>query len=187
MQATSTYCAFEGSTLIASGSLEAVLRASKELVDGDKTASLLVFDESTGRQLDFDFRGSIAEILERELPGPEKRGPGRPKLGVVGGEVTLLPRQWEWLERQPNGVSATLRRLVDEARKADSGEAAARQAVDAAYRFMSAMAGDLPGYEEASRALYRRDRAALSSILSTWPADIGNKALELYEGATSSS
>ncbi len=81
---------------------------------------MLVFEVETGRQVDFDLRGEIQDVLERAMQG-QRRGPGRPKLGVTSREVTLLPRLWGWLETQPSGTSAALRRLVEQAMKVDAG------------------------------------------------------------------
>jgi hypothetical protein len=110
--------------------------------------------------------------LARALPGRSRSGPGRPKLGVVSREISLLPRHWDWLEEQPNGASAALRRLVDQARKREPGEQRARLAREAAGRFMSAMAGNFPGYEEASRALYAGNRSRFEELTLNWPRDI---------------
>ena len=101
-----------------------------------------------------------------------RTGPGRPKLGVVAREVSLLPRHWEWLEQQPNGASAAIRRLVDQARSNDPGAERTRLAIEAASRFLSAMAGNLPGYEEATRALFGRDRQRFDELIGVWPKDI---------------
>ncbi|NVL67960.1 DUF2239 family protein, partial [Escherichia coli] len=114
------------------------------------------------------------EVLARAAPEPPRVGPGRPKLGVVSREVSLLPRHWEWLEIQPNGISAALRRLVEEARKRDPEGDRARLAIEAASRFMSAMAGDLPNFEEASRALFAKDDERFVSLIAEWPADVRN-------------
>ncbi len=76
----------------------------------------------------------------------EPRGRGRPKLGVVAREVTLLPRHWDWLNAQPGGASVALRKLVEQARRANGDADRARAAREAAYHFMSAMAGDLPAF-----------------------------------------
>jgi len=170
-----SYSAFSGASLVASGSLAELLPALKARNWEDEA---LVFEDQTGRQVDFDLRGSIEEVLARALP-PARTGPGRPRLGVVSREISLLPRHWEWLELQPNGASAALRRLVDQARSQDQGASRARLALDAAGRFMSAMAGNLPGYEEATRALYARDRARLESLIEGWPGDIRNHVLRL--------
>src|SRR5688572_3936733 len=112
-----TYTAFAGMKRIAEGDLTTMLRATKEHVDRRGEEGLLIFVDQTGEQVDFDFRGAAEDVLRRAEPSPPRAGPGRPKLGVVSREVTLLPRHWEWLEQQPNGISAALRRLVDEARK----------------------------------------------------------------------
>ena len=109
----------------------------------------------------------------------EPRQPGRPKLGVVAREVTLLPRHWDWLNAQPGGASVTLRKLVEEARRATAGEVRVREAREACYRFMSIMAGDAPGYEEALRALYADDRERFESFTEQWPEDVRHHARRL--------
>ena len=172
MDETPTYTAFLGETLIASGPLETLLPAVKARFDRDASALFLIFEDHSGRQVDFDLRGAVNEVVARALPVPPRPGPGRPKLGVVSREVSLLPRHWDWLEQQPNGASAALRRLVDEARKRDPGKERARLATEAAGRILSAMAGNLPGYEEASRALYAGNRARFEDLIRDWPCDI---------------
>jgi uncharacterized protein len=173
-----TYTAFKGHSIFASGPLEKVLPELKKQFDADKSVMVLVFDDATGKQVDFDLRGTEAQVLARVLPAP-RTGPGRPKLGVVSREISLLPRHWEWLEEQPSGASAALRRLVDEARRREQGRQRVRLALDAAARFMSAMAGNLPGYEEATRALYAKDRARLESLTTKWPRDVRKHMLQL--------
>jgi hypothetical protein len=159
------YIAFLGWKCIANGPLETVLRACKNA----PAEQLLIFHRQTGSQVDFDFRGSIEEVLARIAPKPERIGPGRPRLGVISREVSLLPRHWEWLETQPAGASAALRRLVDDARRNDPGDALAIQATG---RVMTALAGNLPNFEEATRALYARDRTRLNECVKDWPADV---------------
>jgi hypothetical protein len=133
--------------------------------------TLLIFDDFTGSQVDFDFSGTPEEVVNRAIP-PASKGPGRPRLGVVPKEVTLLPRHWEWLEEQPNGASATLRRLVDEARKKEPAMERSRRARDAASRFMWSMGGNLPNFEEASRALFAGDGALMRELIREWPSDV---------------
>jgi hypothetical protein len=169
---TQTFSAFAGDRCIVSGPLEALLCAVKAQLDRDPVAQILIFEDGTGRQIDFDFRGTTDEVLARAIPEPTKRGSGRPRLGVVSREISLLPRHWEWLEQQPNGISAALRRLVEEARKRDPGGEQARLAREAASRFMTAMAGDLPGFEEASRALFGKDNDRFEELIREWPTDI---------------
>lgn len=140
---------------------------------------LLTFDDQTGQQVDFDLRGALAEVLERYAPAPARAGPGRPRLGVVAREVTLLPRHWEWLEGQRGGASAALRRLIDETRKADPEGERRLQAQRAADRFLGVLGGDLPGYEEATRALYAGDGPAFQARVQHWPDDIRTHALSL--------
>jgi uncharacterized protein len=175
------YSAFTGPRLLASGPKRAVLLAVKAHHDGGGHG-VLVFDDATGRQVDFDLRGTPEEVLARAAP-PRRAGPGRPKLGVVSREISLLPRHWEWLAEQPNGVSAALRRLVDEARRREPDRALARRARDAAGRFMWAMAGDLPGFEEASRALFAGNGERLRALVRAWPPDVRGHLLALAERA----
>jgi hypothetical protein len=168
--------------MIASGSLENVLPELKKRFDADKSVMILVLNNATGRQVDFDLRGTEQQVLARALPG-KRTGPGRPKLGVVSREISLLPRHWEWLEEQPSGASAALRRLVDEARRREQGRNRVRVALDAAARFMSAIAGNLPGFEEATRALYAKDRTRLESLTNKWPRDVRKHMLQLIGDA----
>ena len=182
MQENQTYTAFAGQNLLASGALDSVLASLKSSFDRDPGTLVLTFEDHTGKQVDFDLRGSPADVLARYRPAPERTGPGRPRLGVVAREVSLLPRHWEWLGQQPGGASAAIRRLVDEARKRDPGEQQARAAIDATGRFLSAMAGNLPGYEEATRALYARQRERFDELVREWPVDIRRHAQRLVAG-----
>ena len=168
-----THTAFLGWKHLASGSLAEVLTQIRNILDrGNPVEMPLIFEDLTGKQVDFDLRGSIQEILERIEPKPAKPGPGRPRLGVTSREVSLLPRHWEWLEAQPQGASATLRRLVDEHRKRNGSESETRATIEATGRVMSAIAGNLPGFEEAYRALYARDRSRFESCIKDWPQDL---------------
>ncbi|GGK25615.1 hypothetical protein GCM10008955_19130 [Deinococcus malanensis] len=171
MDENETYTAFRGNRRVGNGSLRELLTQLWKL-SPDPHASLLVFSDQTGRSVDLSLHGSLAEMLEREAPLPARPGPGRPRLGVVAREVTLLPRHWEWLESQPAGVSAALRRLVDEARRAAPAAERMRLSRTRADRFLMVMAGDLPGAEEASRALYAGDEPKFKTILNSWPEDI---------------
>ena len=167
-----TYTAFDGHRRIASGSLGEVVLAVKRAVEGGAERPILIFDDATGRAIDVDTRGDEEAVVARYAP--PVRGRGRPKLGVVAREVTLLPRHWDWLNRQSGGASVALRRLVDAARRGENGGRAAREA---AYHFMSAMAGDLPGFEEAARALFANDRPRFEGLIAAWPEDIRAHAL----------
>ena len=171
---STTYTAFEGDRLIETGELETVLRAAKALVDEKAQTSILIFSDEAGEQVDFDFRGTMEEILARVQPPKTKPGPGRPSLGVVCGEVSLLPRHWEWLERQQKNVSASIRRLVDDAIRNEPASAKARRALQAADRELWALAGNLPRCEEASRALYTRDFSRFREQIRDWPPDVAN-------------
>ncbi len=172
MAETYTYTAFVGDSLIASGSLADTLPLLKKSFDRDRGALILTFQDQTGEQVDFDLRGSLSAVLARAIGHDPRPGPGRPKLGVVAREISLLPRHWEWLQDQPNGASAAIRRLIDEERKRSPNKAAKRLAMKSAGRVMSALAGNLPGYEEASRALYAGDGERFHSLAADWPAAV---------------
>ena len=178
METTPIYTAFEGQTRIAAGDLASVLPVLKARFDSSPDSLVLVFEDRSGRQVDFDLRGTLADAIERAIP-PVRTGPGRPKLGVVSREVSLLPRHWEWLEEQSGGASAALRRLADEARKHEPEQQRARRATEAAGRFMTAIAGNFPDYEEAGRALYAGDRNRLRHLIRQWPADVRDHVLRL--------
>ena len=169
---TSTYTAFTGALQIVSGDLKTMLHAVKRYTDAHPMEGVIIFEDETGRQIDFDLRGSDAEILARVEPAKPRQGPGRPSLGVVCREVSLLPRHWEWLEKQQHNASATIRRLVDEAIKNEPAVARARFAIEATDRVMWVIAGNMPGSEEASRALYARDFGRFESIVTPWPGDV---------------
>src|SRR6516162_2772868 len=178
---TEIFTAFEGERRLASGSLAEVALAVKR-VEGRTSAPIAVFSDSTGRAVDLDLRGSDEDVVARlaETPAAETpRGRGRPRLGVVAREVTLLPRHWEWLNAQPGGASVALRKLVDEARRANGDRDRQRAARDAAYHFMSAKAGNLPHFEEASRALFADDRRRFVGQIASWPPDIRDHAVKL--------
>jgi hypothetical protein len=182
--------AFAGTKRIASGPPEQVALAVKAALGANEGHPLLVFDDLHGSLVDFDLRGTPQEILARlvtektpEQPGEPTRGPGRPKLGVVAREVTLLPRHWEWLNAQAGGASVALRKLVDAARATHAGADRRRLAQQAADRFMTALAGIEPGYEEAARALYAGDRARFAAATAAWPGDVREHTLRLAAAA----
>lgn len=180
--------AFDGATRIASGPLKAVALAAKRVVDAHPDASVLVLNARTSEMVEVDFRGTAADLqarFERSLapkPLPEARSPGRPKLGVVAREVTLLPWHWDWLAQQRGGASVALRRLVEEARRTHATADEVRMARDATYRFMATMAGDLPGFEEATRALYACEEFKFTSLIRAWPVDVAKHIETLSKG-----
>jgi len=193
-----SYIAFAGERRIAAGDLRDVVSAAKATLDRRKDASILVFDGLTSDPIEVDFRGSIDDVLARlpDVPGAAAqgaapaatesaapRGPGRPKLGVVAREVTLLPRHWEWLNAQPGGASVAIRKLVEQARRGGEDKDRIRTAQEAAYRFMSVMAGNKPHYEEAIRALFAPDPVRFEKLTADWPADIRAHAAKLAERA----
>ena len=180
--------AFIGNRLFASGPLAEVALAIRA-VGVSPADPVLLFDDRSGRSFDIDTRGSEAEVLARLAPAAEPgpaeqpRGRGRPRLGVIAREVTLLPRHWDWLTTQPGGASVTLRKLIDDARRNSGDTDRRRAAQDATYHFMSAMAGDLSGFEEAARALYAGDAVRFESELAPWPADVRAHAQRLAAAA----
>lgn len=199
---TNSYTCFDGERRIATGPLGSIALVFKRAIEGGAVGPVLIFDDDTGRSYDIDIRGADEEVVARvsnsmatdeseihgdsstaagepaikEGPGDGPRGRGRPKLGVIPREVTLLPRHWEWLATQPGGASVALRKLVEEARRVHADKDRMRQAQERAYHFMSAMAGDLPGYEEAIRALFADDESKFGSLIGNWPDDIRHHA-----------
>jgi hypothetical protein len=188
------YVAFEKDRRFASGELRDVARAAKQMLDRRKDAAILVFDGRTSAPVDIDFRGSVDDVLAR-LPAMSApaatedtnaqvpRGPGRPKLGVVAREVTLLPRHWDWLSRQEGGASVAIRRLVEDARRNGEDRDRVRLAQEAAFRFLSTMAGNKPHYEDALRALFGNDAHRFEQLIADWPADVRGHAIKLAERA----
>ncbi len=207
--ASRPHTAFCGHRRMATDSLVAVALAVKRTVEAGVTAPILIYDDATGRAIDIDTHGSDEDVVARisrtpapgsrtrpagrgqaaapmfsssppEQPGaPEPRGPGRPKLGVVAREVTLLPRHWEWLGGQPGGASVALRKLIEEAHRANSSKDRRRQAHEVAFHFMSSIAGYLPGFEEAIRALFTDDQLRFNQWVAPWPEDIRAHASKL--------
>ena len=186
---TKTYTAFRGQRLLASGALADIALAIRR-AEHDDAKPVVIFSDASGRSIDLDLRGTDEEVLARlpttttgqtqeDAAPAEPRGRGRPKLGVVAREVTLLPRHWDWLSTQPGGASVALRKLVDEARRAKGDLDRARAARDAAYHFMSAMAGNLAGFEEAARALFADDRRRMAELIAGWPDDIRDHVVKL--------
>ena len=191
MSESPPHTAFQNATRIAGGPLAAVALAVRAALTADPAAAILVFDDATGKVVDLDLRGSDTEIAARYASHGDRaapaiddapRGRGRPKLGVVAREVTLLPRHWDWLALQPGGASQALRRLVEDARKADGGRSLARVAQERAYAFIATMAGDREGFEEASRALFAGDDERFAEHSRTWPQDIRDHAKKLVAG-----
>ena len=183
-----TCTAFAGHVCIATGEIQQVARQVKQALDQGAPNSILIFDDATSEPVEIDFRGTPADVLTRleqsELCAPaptdaeteptaaSPRGPGRPKLGVVAREITLLPRHWDWLNSQPGGASVALRKLVEEARRVHADRDRLRKAQESVYRFLSAMAGNLPGYEEALRALFANSADCFAEQIEAWPRDI---------------
>jgi hypothetical protein len=192
--ADTAYVAFEGDRRIGSGSLHDVARAAREALDRRQDASVLVFNSGSSALVDIDLRGSVDDVLARIPPAPTypaaedaaiaaPRGPGRPKLGVVAREITLLPRHWDWLAQQKGGASVAIRKLVDEARRVNEDADRVRLGQEAAYRFMSAISGNRPHFEEAIRALFAADPRRFEKLIAEWPADVRDHTAKLAERA----
>jgi hypothetical protein len=192
MTSEKRFTAFVGYRRLASGLLTEVAIAIKKATKPTGAEPVLIFDDTSGRSIDVDLRGTEKDILARpppsaldpgtaaaESPASEPRGRGRPRLGVVAREVTLLPRHWDWLAGQPGGASVALRKLVEEARRTGGDRDRHRAARDAAYHFMSAMAGDFKGFEEASRALFANDRRRFGELIAAWPDDVRDHIIGL--------
>jgi hypothetical protein len=191
-----TWIAFARKKRIAVGSPREVATLVKTFNDAHPSVPLLIFNAISSETVELDLRGSVSSVLRRvphqvgndspEAPARESnppRGPGRPRLGVVAREVTLLPRHWEWLASQPGGASVALRKLVEHAQRSSKEADRVRAATEATYRFMHAMAGNEPGFEEASRALFANDLASLRDHLAKWPRDVRAHVLALAEHA----
>lgn len=188
-----TYTSFMGHRRIASGPMLTNVLAVKKVLGSRVNDPVLIFDDVTGRFVDVNTQGTDEELAQRYAPvdAPEveveqteeeaPRGRGRPKLGVVPREVTLLPRHWDWLATQPGGASVALRKLVEEARRASAAKDQRRQAQERAYTFMTAIGGDLPGFEEAMRALFADELERFKTLLADWPEDVREHAIKLAE------
>ena len=190
------YIAFEGDRCIARGDLREVARAAKDALDRRSDAPVLVFDGRSSGAVELDLRGTIDDVLAR-LPAQDmppaadpaepnpalSRGPGRPRLGVVAREITLLPRHWEWLGQQSGGASVAIRKLVEDARRNGDDKQRVREGQEAAYRFMSVIAGNKPHYEDAIRALFAPDPARFEKLIAGWPQDVRDHVLRLAERA----
>jgi uncharacterized protein len=189
------YIAFEGDRRIASGDLRKVARATKKALDRRDHEPVLVFDDASSGPIEIDFRGTVEDVLARlptvsavpavidEAEQPAPRGPGRPKLGVVAREITLLPRHWDWLAQQPGGASVAIRKLVEQARRTGEDKDRLRRAQEAAYRFMSVLAGNKPHYEDAIRALFAGNPVRFEELIAAWPEDVRDHASQLAERA----
>ncbi|MDR3497422.1 MAG: DUF2239 family protein [Ancalomicrobiaceae bacterium] len=195
--------AFLGIDRVASGTQAEVATTLKQLVGDAPQSAALVFDNVTGRQIDLDLSGSaetvagryaaVAPLAEGTRSGAAvgaeaeseaaRSARGRPKLGVVAREVTLLPRHWDWLATQPGGASVALRKLVEEARKKSAWDDAVRRIREATGRFLTAIAGDLVDYEDVCRALYAGDAARFDALTEPWPADIRDHARAMARGS----
>ncbi|MBK7718443.1 MAG: DUF2239 family protein [Simplicispira sp.] len=167
--ASGTLTAFAGFERLARGGRQEVFAQLRQYTG---SAPLLIFDDISGALVDLDLREPAPEPAPEPMAAEAPRSVGRPKLGVAAREVTLLPRHWDWLGQQPGGASVALRRLVEEARRIHHGRDSVREAREAAYRFMTAMAGSQEGFEEAARALFAGDAQRFAALVAAWPPDV---------------
>ncbi len=198
-----TYTAFAAEQRIATGPIIEVALKARALVETKPEATLLIFDDETGEVVDVSLRALPVQLekrLKQGLAGPHAtenpkgeepaapvaRGRGRPKLGVVAREVTLLPRHWEWLDSQPGSASVVLRRLVEEARRTHADRDRRQKAQNATYKFLLVMAGDRMYFEDAIRALFADDRHRFHQLTEAWPVDIRQHAERLSAEAFTS-
>lgn len=185
-----SWIAFANGKRIAFGAPQEAIRSVKAHFDDAPDDSLIILDAITSHTVELDLRGELQQVLERlqnatppDIPNaPQKRGPGRPRLGVTAREVTLLPRHWEWLETQTGGASVSLRKLVETAMRTNKEKDDKRLRQESAYRFMTVMAGDAPNYEEATRALFADDLEGLHKKIEDWPCDIQRHLTTLVSG-----
>lgn len=191
------FVGFSGHARIWRGTLVEVALACKAAIEAGTTDKAVIYRVAAGQVVDVSFRGTDAAMLRRlrarfgEMPSrvvsepappPTPRKRGRPKLGVVSREISLLPRHWEWLAAQRGGASVTLRKLVEAARKQDAGQTEWRQTIEAAYGFMSDIAGDFENFEESSRALFASDLPRFNSLTTSWPTDIREHLAHVLSG-----
>lgn len=179
----SRYIAFQGTQKLAVGDLFEVAKKTKSTMN-PRAEEPLVFDVETSEQIEIDWRGNAETVVTRlreSIPEPNLKspGPGRPRLGVISREISLLPRHWDWLALQPGGASATLRQLIEEAKKRNQGQDGVRIAQESTYKFMSILGGNLPHYEEALRALYAKKRSLFETLVAAWPKDVRDHTKKL--------
>jgi hypothetical protein len=167
------YTIFEGFNAVGRGTHSEVRQAVRALKAERETATFLVFNDETGESLDQDFeRVETAHLLQARVTEAAPRKVGRPRLGVVAREITLLPRHWEWLEAQQGGASVALRKLVEIARKQQEPEDRIRHAISVTFKFLNVMGGRMPGFEDVNRALFQRDWARFDALVAAYPRDV---------------
>ena len=177
-----SFTAFLGFKRLAAGPLSEVALAAKRAIDRGTQQTVFIFNDRSGRAIDVDSRGSDSEILARlarPIPELAPRGRGRPKLGVVAREVTLLPKHWQWLASQPGGASVAIRKLVEAAGRAHEATDLRRERHEAAYQFMLSLAGNLANFDAATRALFADQRQPFEELIASWPADVREHAVKL--------
>ena len=179
------YTAFENKKILTEGNLNEVATIVFHRLKENKSANILIFSDQSGRIIDLGFSGTERQMLERlkiycHQEIQSYPGAGRPRLGVVTREISLLPKHWEWLLGQDGGASACLRKLIDEKMsESELPKKAIMFAQEKTYKFLHAIAGDLPNFENAIRYLYRKDQSSFLKQISDWPDDVQTYALKL--------
>lgn len=182
-----TYTAFEEFKIVSQGTLDDVAISVKHRLKEQGSSNILIFSDSTGRQIDLDLSGTDKQVLDRlkvftTSSVQTQSGAGRPKLGVLPREISLLPSHWEWLLNQEGGSSAVIRNLIDEKMKTQLIHKN-KIAQERTYKFLSAHAGNLPSFEDAVRFLYRKDKKKFMDQISGWPKDVLKYTLSLSSDA----
>lgn len=168
MSIANRYTAFRGDTRIITDSLFNVALALQK----QSEMNVLVFNDQTGQQIDLDLSGSEDDLKQRYTEVEYVKKVGRPKLGVISREITLQQKHWNWLDQQSSSASAVIRKLIDKELNDPSSESnimLAKQAID---HFMLAMLGNMPNYEEATRALYQGNKSHFLALIHNYPKDL---------------
>lgn len=177
---------FENDEVLLRGSETEVRQAVRRARAVRPLGKLIAFFDDNGEDFEVEYvpPGTADAIPEPLVEENLVRKAGRPRLGVVAREVTLLPRHWEWLETQPSGPSAALRRLVESARRDSAPADRTRRSVEATYRFLYTMVGNTAFFPELCRALFRRDWERFDAQLGSWVAwELGEYARMLSRPA----
>ncbi len=191
-----SYTLFRNNTLVANGDMADIKASILAVNERFPEGTYLCFNDLTGEYVDVDFHTEKStKPLKKQTelkrgrpsflkaPRAKTKKAGRPSLGVVAREVTLLPRHWKWLNSQSSSASSALRELIDETIRTGRNPLEARNAMARADKFMSTALGDQPGYEEASRALYRADKETFYKLIEAWPNDLKNYVKQLSNPA----
>lgn len=170
MNTKNTYTAFVGNTRLITDSLLNVALAIKN--QQHDSAPILIFEDQTGKQIDVNITGSESDIQQRYAELETVKKVGRPKLGVISREITLQQKHWDWLDLQNSSASAVIRKLIDQELNNAQSESNIMMTKQTTDRFMSAMLGNMPNYEEATRALYQGNKEGFLELIQDYPNDL---------------